>query len=257
VMAHLFRSTTYRVDASDPKDSEVSAQVSKLVASAPAPSRAPRPAPAVALLGPPGSGTAEQAARLAAKFKVVLISADELVAAAVVQGTEIGKKAKVYKETDAPVPDELICSLVIERMGKEDCRRHGWILEGFPKTSSQATYLEERGVHVRDVVSLDLSTDKALKAITGRRIDPLNGTVHHVDALPAGMPQEVFDRLVQHPRDTKEVAGRRLRNYSEGKDSVVAFYGPKARVLDADTTADVLFERLCPFLLRMDERHLV
>lgn len=284
-MAPLFASLAYRVDASA---DDAAALSSKLVAllSAPAPSRAPRPAPAVALVGPPGSGTAVQAALLAAQFGVVLVSAEQLVDEAVARGTAVGLKAKVYKETNtqgartdggrglwvqpcsppaqharetsaltpgfhaprpsltppapclfvarppAParaVPDMLVCSLIVERLSSEDCRRHGWILEGFPNTSAQAAALAEQRVVVRDLIALELADAAALAEVTGRRIDPETGKAYHLARMPAGASTALMQRLLQHPRDTAEVASRRLGAWNAGKASLIAQYAAAAR----------------------------
>jgi len=133
------------------------------------------------------------------------------------------------------------------------------VLEGFPTSAPQAAHLSERGVTVRDFLVVELPDEASLAELTGRRVDPENGKLYHLARMPPAVPAAVLARLAQHPRDTPDVARRRLAAWNAGKPGVVAHFSGLgcAHSFDGSMSADELFERLCPFVLRMDERHLV
>ncbi len=91
----------------------------------------------IIMLGAPGAGKGTQAALISEKYNIPHISTGDIFRANIRNGTELGRKAKAYIESGALVPDELTCDLVVDRIGKEDCK-NGYILDGFPRTIPQA-----------------------------------------------------------------------------------------------------------------------
>lgn len=222
-MAHLFAPVAFRVAAGGADDEAVVAARLQQLLAAPPPSLPPRLAPALALVGPPGCGAPEQAARLAAKFGAVLVSADALVEDALVRRSALGLKLGAYRAAGESAPDELLCALLAERLRAADCQRHGFVLLGFPQSGAQATQLVEAGCRVRDLVALALPDKAALAELAGRRVDPRDGRAHHLRALPAGAAgEELAQRLVQHPRDAPEEAARRLKAYRAAEPGLLA-----------------------------------
>lgn len=109
----------------------------------------------IVLLGAPGAGKGTQAQKLVAEYGVAHISTGDLLRAAVKAQSELGKQAKSYMDSGSLVPDELVIALVKERLESDDAQR-GFILDGFPRNTSQAVSLDS------ELAAMDMSLDAAL-----------------------------------------------------------------------------------------------
>ena len=94
------------------------------------------------LLGPPGSGKGTQAQRLIHRYKIIQLSTGEMLRAAVAAETPIGLQAKDVMASGGLVPDEIVISIISDRIDQPDAR-NGFILDGFPRTVPQAEALDE------------------------------------------------------------------------------------------------------------------
>jgi adenylate kinase len=92
------------------------------------------------LLGPPGAGKGTQAELLTAEFPLAYIATGDMLRAAVAAGTPLGRQAKQYLESGELVPDEVIISVILERLQDDDAA-DGFLLDGFPRTVPQAEAL--------------------------------------------------------------------------------------------------------------------
>jgi len=122
-------------------------------------------------LGPPGSGKGTQAVRLAEKKGLVHLSTGEVLRAAVKAGTELGRKADGYMSSGELVPDDLIISLIEEKIAAGELKS-GFILDGFPRTVPQARSLDEmfekNRIALDMAILLDVDDDEILKRLKGR-----------------------------------------------------------------------------------------
>ena len=109
----------------------------------------------IVLLGAPGAGKGTQAAKLVEKYGYAHISTGDMLRAAVKNQTPLGLEAKKYMDAGDLVPDEVVIGLVKERLQDEDTKA-GFILDGFPRTSTQAVALDS------ELASLDRPLDAAL-----------------------------------------------------------------------------------------------
>lgn len=133
-------------------------------------------------LGPPGAGKGTQALLLAEFLQVPHISTGDILRAAVAAQTPLGIQAQSYMDRGELVPDQLLLDLVEERLAQPDTEK-GWILDGFPRTVPQATFLGEhlaqksQGVPVR-VLNLDVPDEVIVTRLLARgRADDAEETI--------------------------------------------------------------------------------
>ncbi|MCP2727859.1 adenylate kinase [Limnofasciculus baicalensis] len=154
-------------------------------------------------LGAPGAGKGTQAQLLAESLNIPHISTGDILRAAIANVTPLGEKAQSYMDRGELVPDDLLLDLIRERLAQPDTQ-NGWILDGFPRNVSQASFLT------------DLLAE-------------LNQTCDY--AINLEVPDEVLiERLLSRGRkdDNRETIGRRLEVYREQTAPVIGFYQDKS-----------------------------
>lgn len=134
-------------------------------------------------LGPPGAGKGTQAQWLSEKFDIPHISTGDILRSAVADSTELGLKAQSYMDKGELVPDELMVGLIRERLAQLP-DSSGWILDGFPRTVVQASFLDqllhEIGQLYNCVISLDVPDDVLVTRLLARgRSDDTEATIRH------------------------------------------------------------------------------
>jgi adenylate kinase len=137
----------------------------------------------ILILGPPGAGKGTQAAVLSAELGVPHISTGELFRAHVDDETELGKRVKKYLDTGALVPDEVTNEMVLERLTEDDCQA-GFLLDGFPRTVSQARVLagllRDLDCELDTVLEFDASEDVVVQRLLARgRDDDTEDVIRH------------------------------------------------------------------------------
>ena len=182
----------------------------------------------IVLLGAPGSGKGTQAQRLQAKFGVPQISSGDLLRDAVKRQTELGMKAKAAMEAGQLVSDEIVLGLIRERLMQGDAA-NGFILDGFPRNSEQATALSalltEIGQPLESVLLLDVKPAAVIARLAGRRVCKGCGKVFSVSALPeGGNCDNCGGELYQRSDDKEEVIAKRLEVYQSQTKPLVEHY---------------------------------
>ncbi len=178
------------------------------------------------LLGPPGAGKGTQAEKLADKFDIPAISTGHIIRNAIAENTLVGQEAKGYISRGELVPDKIVVEIVQERLKEKDCE-NGYILDGFPRTISQAEIMEEIPIPVDLVIELRVEEDVIISRLSGRRVCKACGATYHVHDNPPqkeGMCDKCNIPLVQRDDDVPDVIKKRIRVYSEQTEPLRAFY---------------------------------
>jgi adenylate kinase len=161
------------------------------------------------LLGPPGAGKGTQALRLVAKYGLVQLSTGDMLRAAVKAATPTGRKVKDIMERGELCPDDIVVSIVAERIAQPDARK-GFILDGFPRTVPQAQALDrmlrKRGIKLDAVIELRVDEGALLKRIENRI----------AETKARGEPLRADDN--------PEVLRQRLEAYRRQTAPLVAYY---------------------------------
>ena len=185
----------------------------------------------ILLLGAPGVGKGTQAKELVKLWGIPQISTGDLLRGNVSKGTDLGKIAKEIMGRGELVPDSLVNEMVSARLQEPDTA-NGYILDGFPRTLTQAGWLDGRLAalaHTLPVVAVSIQVDynQLLRRITGRRNCPVCQSIYNVYGKP---PQKdgVCDldgaALVQRADDTEKVFEGRMRAYEAMTAPVVDHY---------------------------------
>ena len=131
----------------------------------------------IILFGPPGAGKGTQAKYLIERYGIVQISTGDMLRDAVIKGSEIGKEVKSIMEKGELVSDEIIMSLISDRIMQKDCKK-GFILDGFPRTLEQAIsldkILEDKSLHIDHVIQIDVEESLLLNRINKRASENKN-----------------------------------------------------------------------------------
>jgi adenylate kinase len=193
-------------------------------------------------MGPPGAGKGTQAEVIVNEFGIPHISTGDAFRLAIKQGTPIGVKAKEYMDQGLLVPDDVTIGIVEERLQQSDCEK-GFLLDGFPRTLSQAEALDgilsRLNTQLDHVVNLTVDRDKLMARLTGRRICKSCGSTYHVIFNPPkqeGVCDKCGSELYQRSDDNEESVGTRLDEYINKTTPLLAFYENKGllRQIDGD-----------------------
>ena len=194
------------------------------------------------LLGAPGAGKGTQAELLVEKLGIPSISTGNMLREAMANGSELGKQVKQYMDAGLLVPDELILSLVAERVTKPDCSK-GYILDGVPRTLVQAQALDAKGVRIDHVVSLEIDDSVIAGRMTGRRACTACGATFHIVANPPkqeGICDLCGAQLTIRKDDAPETVQRRLDVYHASTEVLKDYYAKqnKLRLINGDQSIE-------------------
>ena len=204
----------------------------------------------IVMLGRQGSGKGTQCVRLSRHFVVPHISTGDMLRAAVREGTELGKMAKAIIDAGGLVGDDIMVGLVRERLGADDARERGWILDGFPRTAAQAEALDgiadSRPLEM--AIDLDVPRDMVLARLSARRVCRDCGANYQAtgrEAKPWTCDNCGGD-VIQRGDDTPEAINARLDLYETQTSPLVEYYGSTGRlaIVDGVGAPDEVFQRL-------------
>ncbi len=198
------------------------------------------------MLGPPGCGKGTQAQRLEKLRGMVQLSTGDLLRAAVAAGTDIGKRAKQAMEEGQLVDDATVIEIIAERID-EIKNGAGFILDGFPRTLSQARALDEmlaaKELELDCVIELTVVDDVLVGRITGRFACAACGAGYH-DEFKRPVKEGVCDvcggrEFTRRPDDNVETVKARLRNYHELTAQLLPYYRERGKLRSVDGMAEI------------------
>ncbi len=198
------------------------------------------------LLGAPGAGKGTQAEIICEKLSIPAISTGNILREAVKNGTEMGQKAKSFIDSGKLVPDEVIISIIKERLSEPDCAG-GFILDGVPRTVVQAEAIEKAGIEIDKVIDIEVADEAIVKRLSGRRVCASCGASYHTVYKPSTDPTKC-DRcggeLIVRKDDEPATVLERLAVYHEQTEPLKDFYAARGKLAVvegqeevADTTA--------------------
>ena len=183
----------------------------------------------IILLGPPGAGKGTQADLICSFLNIPKISTGDMLREAIASDSELGKNVAGVLNSGALVSDEIIGSIIVERIQKEDCR-NGFLFDGVPRTIGQATMLEDMNVSFSHVIEIQVDDEVIINRMSGRRFHIASGRSYHIDFNPPknnGFDDITGEELVQREDDKPETVSKRLDVYHEETKPLSEFYSDK------------------------------
>ena len=206
------------------------------------------------LMGAPGAGKGTQSAKISEKYHIPAIATGDILRGAIKAGTELGKAAKSYIDAGQLVPDSVVIGIIKEYLASDACK-NGFILYGFPRSIPQAEALDEMGVKIDVVLSIEVADEKIVERMSGRRVCSC-GASYHVTYNPP-KAENICDKcgaeLYVRADDAAETVQNRLATFHAQTEPLKEYYSNKGLLVTvegqeevADTTA-LVYRALQPF----------
>ena len=197
------------------------------------------------LMGAPGAGKGTQSEKISEKYRIPAIATGDILRAAIKAETDLGMVAKTYIDVGQLVPDSVVIGIIQEYLASDVCK-NGFILDGFPRSIPQAEALEEMGVHIDAVLSIEVADERIIERMGGRRVCPC-GASYHIVYKPSKV-ENVCDKCGQalyvRDDDAAETVQKRLTTFHEQTEPLKEYYSKKGILVSirgqeevADTTA--------------------
>lgn len=184
------------------------------------------------LLGAPGAGKGTQAEVISETLNIPQISTGNMLREAVKNGTEYGLKAKTAMESGALVSDDIVIGILKDRIAQDDCKK-GFILDGFPRTVTQAEALDSMGVRIDKVIEIFVDDLTIQKRLTGRRVCSGCGASYHVEYKPSkneGVCDKCGGETVIRKDDRPETVVERLKVYHDQTAPLKEYYSKQNKL---------------------------
>jgi adenylate kinase len=197
------------------------------------------------LLGPVGAGKGTQARRISNRYGVPHIASGDLLRSQRSKDTELGRQAKAFMDRGALVPDDLVITMIVERMQQPDAH-HGVLLDGFPRTLAQAQALDkelqEEGRVLKVALYLEVPFESLVERAAGRWTCRICQATYNYQ-VNAPRQHGVCDldggELYQREDDRHEVVSERIKVYIEDTVPVVDYYRERGILREIDGTRDI------------------
>ena len=198
------------------------------------------------LLGPPGAGKGTQAARIENKFSIVQLSTGDMLRAAVGSGSKVGLQAKAIMEAGGLVSDDIMISMIEQRIGADDCK-NGFILDGFPRTTAQAEALDvmlgKQDKSLDAVIEIKVNDSALVQRIAGRFTCAGCGEGYNKELK--SLKKEGFcdvcggDKFKFRDDDRAETVSARLKAYHELTAPLIPYYNKLGILFSVDGMLEI------------------
>ena len=186
----------------------------------------------IILLGAPGAGKGTQGELISTRLGIPTISTGNMLREAMANGSELGKKVKKYMEDGSLVPDDVIMSIVAERVAQDDCK-NGFILDGVPRTLAQAEAIDAKNVRIDHVVSLEVDDEAIAARMSGRRVCTKCGASYHIVNNPPkteGICDACGSEVAIRKDDEPATVMHRLEVYHASTEVLKDYYGKQGKL---------------------------
>lgn len=193
------------------------------------------------LFGAPGSGKGSLASRIKADYNIPQISTGDILRDNIARNTEIGKNISEIMKRGELVSDELVISLVKERLSEEDCK-NGFMLDGFPRNEFQAIELD-KFVSIDQVIFIDVAFNEIEKRLTTRRVCPSCKAIYNTTNYFKDDCEECHTKLIQREDDKISTVRNRLTVYQNETEPLIKYYEKKGNMFTVigQDTADMTY----------------
>ena len=193
------------------------------------------------MLGAPGAGKGTQAEKISEKYSIPTISTGEILRNAISTGTELGKTAKSYMDAGQLVPDDVVIGIIRDFFKQDSCK-NGFILDGFPRSIPQAEALDNMGVKIDAVVSIEVADEKIVERMSGRRVCPTCGASYHILYKPSekeGVCTKCGADLIIRKDDNPDTVLARLHTYHQQTEPLKGYYANKGILIEIEGQEEV------------------
>ena len=210
-------------------------------------------------MGAPGSGKGTQAQRLVKQFGIPQISTGDILRKHRKEGTELGKRADAIMAKGLLVDDATMLDIIRDRVAQPDAKG-GFILDGFPRTQTQAEALtklmNDLGTPLDAVVLFEVGDEELVRRISGRRTCSLCNKVFNIHTAPPPspatdcVPDSTEHQLFQRKDDEEATVAERLRVYARQTQPVLSYYSDAGllRTVRAEGALQEITQRLLDVL---------
>jgi adenylate kinase len=213
----------------------------------------------IILLGPPGAGKGTQAKKISDDYSLPHISTGDMLRENISNNTSLGLKAKSYMSRGELVPDELLITIIKDRLSRSDCSG-GFMLDGYPRTIPQADALQmiltESSRKIDFVLNIEVDDEELIKRLSGRRMCACGTSFHIVFNQPEkeGICDTCNGKLYQREDDKADAIRNRLIVYKKQTQPLITYYTKKnvLRRIDGSKDISAIFEDIKKVLENYD-----
>ena len=206
----------------------------------------------IILIGPPGAGKGTQAKFIVTNFNIPQVSTGDMLRENVKNNTNLGIEAKKFMDCGELVPDIVILNMMKDRIVNSDCK-NGFILDGFPRTTTQAKgltkLLYQMGMKIDYVLVLEVDDDIIVDRMGGRRVHPDSGRVYHIKYNPPreeGIDDLTSEKLIIREDDKEDTVRKRLEIYRKETEPIIEYYNNQKNVhiINGESSIDEIKQKI-------------
>lgn len=186
----------------------------------------------IIFIGAPGTGKGTQAQWITDQYNIPKISTGDILRNETLKKTELSKKIKKIINCGKLVNDNIVTQLIKKRIKKKDCNQ-GFLLDGFPRTVTQANAIEKINVKIDFIIEFSLTEKLILERIRGRRIHIESGRVYHITFNPPIVENKdniTGQPLIIRDDDKEEKIKKRIKEYNKFTVPLIKYYKHTAKL---------------------------